>query len=115
MHYNRHRYYDPGSGRFIRKDPIGYAGALNVYAYAPNPISWVDPLGLSPRCLTSRAARREAMRQAANSRLVSHEILLVWSIDMRCHKQEVERYRRRFNNRRWMLAIAKILTGKLAK
>nr|WP_233432763.1 RHS repeat-associated core domain-containing protein [Burkholderia vietnamiensis] len=22
MHYNRHRYYDPNSGRFVSKDPI---------------------------------------------------------------------------------------------
>ncbi|WP_412022580.1 RHS repeat-associated core domain-containing protein [Burkholderia cepacia] len=46
LHYNRHRYYDPGSGRFISKDPIGLAGGINVYQYAPNPLSWIDPLGL---------------------------------------------------------------------
>nr|WP_302476740.1 RHS repeat-associated core domain-containing protein [Serratia liquefaciens] len=34
-------------GRFVGKDPIGYAGGLNVYAYAPNPTGWIDPLGLS--------------------------------------------------------------------
>jgi len=47
LHYNRHRYYDPGSGRFISKDPIGLQGALNVYQYAPNPVEWTDPLGLA--------------------------------------------------------------------
>ncbi|WP_179949182.1 colicin E3/pyocin S6 family cytotoxin, partial [Burkholderia sp. RF4-BP95] len=47
LHYNRHRYYDPGSGRFVSKDPIGLAGGINVYQYAPNPIEWIDPLGLS--------------------------------------------------------------------
>jgi len=47
LHYNRHRYCDPGVGRFISKDPIGYSGGLNVYAYAPNRLLWVDPLGLS--------------------------------------------------------------------
>ncbi|KVP96186.1 hypothetical protein WL02_10175 [Burkholderia ubonensis] len=47
LHYNRHRYYDPNSGRFISKDPIGLAGGINVYRYAPNPVQWVDPLGLS--------------------------------------------------------------------
>ncbi|MCO1454915.1 RHS repeat-associated core domain-containing protein [Burkholderia multivorans] len=26
LHCNRHRYYDPGSGRFVSKDPIGLAG-----------------------------------------------------------------------------------------
>ncbi|RQR70887.1 RHS repeat-associated core domain-containing protein [Burkholderia sp. Bp9012] len=45
--YNRHRYYDPRSGRFISKDPIGLAGGLNSYQYAPNPVQWVDPLGLA--------------------------------------------------------------------
>nr|WP_321788553.1 RHS repeat-associated core domain-containing protein [Paraburkholderia sp. J94] len=49
LHYNRHRYYDPASGRFISKDPIGLAGGINAFQYAPNPISWTDPLGLT-RC-----------------------------------------------------------------
>jgi RHS repeat-associated protein len=46
LHYNRYRYYDPHVGRFISKDPIGYLGGLNLYAFAPNPVEWVDPLGL---------------------------------------------------------------------
>ncbi len=44
--YNRHRYYDPLTCRYISKDPIGLAGGLDAYAYAPNVWSWVDPLGL---------------------------------------------------------------------
>jgi RHS repeat-associated protein len=47
LHYNRHRYYDPQTGRFISKDPIGLAGGINVYQYAPNPVQWIDPLGLT--------------------------------------------------------------------
>jgi RHS repeat-associated protein len=48
LHYNRHRYYDPSSGRFISKDPIGLAGGLNAYAYGGrNPVSLIDPLGLA--------------------------------------------------------------------
>jgi RHS repeat-associated protein len=46
LHYNRYRYYDPGVGRFVSKDPIGYSGGLNLYQYAPNPSGWIDPLGL---------------------------------------------------------------------
>lgn len=47
LHYNRFRYYDPDVGRFISQDPIGLAGGDNLYAYAPNPTGWVDPLGLA--------------------------------------------------------------------
>ncbi|WP_172979363.1 RHS repeat-associated core domain-containing protein [Pseudomonas kitaguniensis] len=46
LHYNRHRYYNPGSGRFLTPDPIKLAGGLNNYQYVPNPTGWVDPLGL---------------------------------------------------------------------
>ncbi|AMS14910.1 type IV secretion protein Rhs [Pseudomonas chlororaphis] len=47
LHYNRHRYYNPSSGRFLTPDPIKLAGGLNNYQYVPNPTGWVDPLGLS--------------------------------------------------------------------
>lgn len=33
-------------GRFISKDPIRLLGGYNIYAYAPNPIGWIDPYGL---------------------------------------------------------------------
>ncbi|WP_330996535.1 RHS repeat-associated core domain-containing protein, partial [Burkholderia diffusa] len=59
LHYNRHRYYDPGSGRFVSKDPIGLAGGINVYQYAPNPIGWIDPLGLERIKNAIEGARRE--------------------------------------------------------
>ncbi|HDR9839443.1 TPA: HNH endonuclease, partial [Burkholderia multivorans] len=49
LHYNRHRYYDPNSGRFVSKDPVGLVGGINVYQYAPNAVAWVDPLGLRKR------------------------------------------------------------------
>ncbi|MBE0777030.1 RHS domain-containing protein, partial [Escherichia coli] len=51
LHYNLHRYYDPDVGRFMVTDPIGQRGGLNLYQYAPNPLSWKDPLGLSGSCL----------------------------------------------------------------
>ena len=46
LHYNLHRYYDPDVGRFMVTDPIGLRGGLNLYAYAPNPLTYIDPLGL---------------------------------------------------------------------
>jgi hypothetical protein len=43
----RARYYSPELRRFINADPIGFAGGLNVYAFAGgNPIMLMDPLGL---------------------------------------------------------------------
>ncbi|EAM1734544.1 type VI secretion system membrane subunit TssM [Salmonella enterica] len=47
LHYNLFRYYAPECGRFVSQDPIGLKGGLNLYAYAPNPIRWIDPLGLA--------------------------------------------------------------------
>jgi RHS repeat-associated protein len=46
LHYNRFRYYSPEVGRFVSNDPIGLLGGENLFAYTPNPIMWVDPLGL---------------------------------------------------------------------
>lgn len=46
LHYNLFRYYEPEVGRFTTQDPIGLAGGWNLYQYAPNPYTWVDPLGL---------------------------------------------------------------------
>jgi len=47
LQYLKFRYYNPQIGRFISKDPIGYIGGLNLYAYVSNrPTSGVDPYGL---------------------------------------------------------------------
>ncbi|WNJ97894.1 RHS repeat-associated core domain-containing protein [Vibrio ruber] len=63
LHYNRHRYYSPETGRFTTADPIGLAGGLNNYQYALNPTGWVDPLGLAvivgQQCSESAARRAE--------------------------------------------------------
>ncbi|MEK0168574.1 RHS repeat-associated core domain-containing protein, partial [Pseudescherichia vulneris] len=47
LHYNLFRYYDPDCGRFTQQDPIGLAGGLNLYQYAPNALNWIDPHGLT--------------------------------------------------------------------
>ena len=44
-----HRYYDPAAGRFLTRDPIGYAGGVNLYGYTGNnPGNGSDPSGLIP-------------------------------------------------------------------
>jgi RHS repeat-associated protein len=48
LYYYRARYYDPMEGRFISKDPIGFAGGdVNLYGYVQNnPVNLIDPYGL---------------------------------------------------------------------
>jgi RHS repeat-associated protein len=51
LYYDRARYYDPTSGKFISEDPVRYLGGSNFYAYAKNNTpDLADPLGLSPVC-----------------------------------------------------------------
>ena len=42
-----HRYYDPAQGRWLNRDPIGYAGGVGLYAYCGNePVQGIDSRGL---------------------------------------------------------------------
>jgi RHS repeat-associated protein len=59
LHYNTFRFYDPDVGRFTTPDPIGLAGGINLYQYAPNPVGWVDPLGWKP-CFRDTKAQAHA-------------------------------------------------------
>ena len=43
------RYYDPGQGRWITRDPIGFDGGINLYGYVTNnPMNEADPSGFEP-------------------------------------------------------------------
>jgi len=63
LHYNTLRYYDPNCGRFTQQDPIGLAGGINLYQYAPNTLSWIDPWGL--KCSTEQLAKNRNNGDAA--------------------------------------------------
>ncbi|OFZ18979.1 MAG: hypothetical protein A2X94_13605 [Bdellovibrionales bacterium GWB1_55_8] len=66
QYYYRARMYDPGTGRFLTKDPIGFEGGdTNLYRYVGNsPLSYVDPFGLAPGDMysTPQAAAEAAGR-----------------------------------------------------
>jgi len=51
-YYVRARYYDPQTGRFFARDPLGFAGGdSNLYRYAFNrPIDFIDPSGTRISC-----------------------------------------------------------------
>lgn len=44
------REYDPGLGRWVEKDPLGFVGGdANLYAYVANdPVQFADPSGMAP-------------------------------------------------------------------
>jgi RHS repeat-associated protein len=51
LQYNRTRYYDPKTGRWLEQDPLGFdAGDVNLYRYVGNnPTNVTDPIGSAGR------------------------------------------------------------------
>ena len=46
LHYFRNRYYDSTHGRFLSRDPMGYADSHCLYQFCNNnPINYTDPMG----------------------------------------------------------------------
>jgi len=49
FYHLRARHYAPSLGKFLSRDPIGYAGGSNLYSYcAGDSINFTDPSGLEP-------------------------------------------------------------------
>src|SRR6185437_6073243 len=47
-YWYRARYYHPGLGRFLSRDPLGYADGMSQYVIVSNnPVIYLDPHGLS--------------------------------------------------------------------
>ncbi|TDC76162.1 DUF6531 domain-containing protein [Streptomyces hainanensis] len=47
FHYNFLRHYDPTTARYVTPDPLGLDAGPNAQAYVPDPLSWIDYLGLA--------------------------------------------------------------------
>ncbi|ECA3048617.1 TPA: RHS repeat protein [Salmonella enterica] len=66
LYYNRHRYYNPGQGRYITQDSIGLKGGWNLYQYPLNPVTGTDPLGLKVT-FKGDEEQQKAMKEAYES------------------------------------------------
>lgn len=68
LFYMKNRFYDANTGRFLQKDPIGFSGGINLYAYArANPVNLFDPSGL----LGSSDAQFDRFAEAVNNSISS--------------------------------------------
>jgi RHS repeat-associated protein len=55
LYYNRARYYNPYTGRFLQTDPVGYDAGINMYRYCQNnPLTFTDADGLTQQVVTGR-------------------------------------------------------------
>ncbi len=90
LYYLRARYYDPGNGRFLSQDPLGFAGGDdNLYRYVFNsPIQLLDPTGtiaifeyaqIQARLATARAAIVECLGKAAFTNLAEAGVYLLFT------------------------------------
>ncbi|WP_147472666.1 DUF6531 domain-containing protein [Streptomyces triticirhizae] len=79
LHYNVHRYYDPATARYLTPDPLGLVPGPHHFGYVPNPLIWLDPLGLAggiAYVLKGRAGirRAEADLRASGFSVVAKEV-----------------------------------------
>ena len=72
MYYFRARWYDPETGRWLSKDPIGIRGGLNQYvAFGNNPINFIDSFGNYPGEYDSGGTSHGPLTAPANTPAVN--------------------------------------------
>jgi RHS repeat-associated protein len=73
--FTLYRAYDPVTGRWLSRDPIGESGGLNLYGYVSNrPVSFIDPEGLEKICHYNGVSQDE-MVYDGDKRIVERRLL----------------------------------------
>ena len=91
LFYDRFRYYDPGLGRYISPDPIGFFGGFNLYCYVTNVTGWADPFGWKPCHIRRKTKKKllenipEGMNNPHMHHIVMEGSLSGWSKESRKH------------------------------
>ena len=90
VYYVRNRTYNPVLGRWIQRDPIGYAGGINLYEYVGGAtLGWADPDGAVAIPIPRTPASVEAIVVAA---LVAYFYYLAHRrTNVRCQPANVDR------------------------
>ncbi len=66
--YFRARWYNPETGRWLSKDPVGISGGLNQYTFCGNnPVNFIDPSGLCPKAVVVEANILPSLIELANN------------------------------------------------
>jgi RHS repeat-associated protein len=74
LHYCQQRYYDAAAGRWITRDPIGYAGGMNLYGYCGGaPVGRIDPSGTTGFLPVAVAATHEESWSITISTVVANK------------------------------------------
>jgi RHS repeat-associated protein len=98
LYFYRARYYDPGAGRFLSEDPIGFRGGRNFYAYVNNdPTNLIDPDGTAFIDCAAAIAELIAATEKVNQRILE-DIAGSWRPDPGKHQKALAQALNRLNN-----------------
>lgn len=95
--YNRHRYYDSTLGSFLSQDPLGLTAGDNLYCYADNVWSWIDPYGLTCVWRAARTVPPTIRPNGSRYYLVSPTRLIVGENHFKDILKVFQRYNGRLN------------------